>query len=430
MGENVLVIGYGGREHALAWKLKQSPKVETIYVAPGNGGTWEMLGNIPLHGRDVVELADFAEKHQVGLTIVGGEDALALGIVDLFQSRELPIFGPTKFSMTIEASKAFAKRLMSLAGIPTAPFEIFSGDQEGYEAALAYIRGHGCLSVIKASGLAAGKGVRVCNILEEEEQALREMMLDRVYGTACNEVVIEDFIPGPEVSIHALCDGNDFQLFPPSQDHKSVGDGDRGENTGGMGAVSPLSQINNADMAAFNEIVRNILVAMEKYRFPFTGCLYPGFKMTPAGPQVLEVNGRFGDPETQVYMPLLKNDLFDVLKACVEGKLSEISLKWRQGFAVCVVMASGGYPGKYETGFPIYGIDEAEKIPGVTVFHAGTRYVGGQMVTSGGRVVGVTAVGDMLKEAIDLAYLGVRCIKFEGMHYRTDIGKKAMEGGE
>lgn len=430
MGEKVMVIDGGGRGHALALALSRSPQVDEVICAPGNGGTWGIARNIPLHGRNIVDLADFAEKNNVGLTVVGEETPLALGIVNLFQFMGLPVFGPTQSAAGIEISKVFAKNLMAEAGIPTAPFRVFPGNQEGYENALAYVRRRGCLSVVKASGLAAGKGVRVCNTLEEEEQALKEMMLDRLYGSACDEVVIEDFIPDPEISYTTLWDGKKLLSFLSAQDNKAELDGGKGRNTGGMGAIAPVPWVTDKMMAEVkHKIAIPMLAALEEIGCPFSGCLYPGLKMTSAGPMVLEFNARPGDPETQVLMALLESDLFEVLKACVEGRLSEITLKWRKGYAVCVVMVSGGYPDKYEVGYPIYGIEEAEKVPSVTVMHAGTKYVNGQLVTSGGRVLGVTAVGDTLEESIKLAYTGVSRIHFKNAYWRKDIGKSALEGG-
>ncbi len=421
MSNKVLVVGGGGREHALMWKLLQSPKVNKLYVAPGNGGTREFAENVLIKAVDKEGLARFAEKNAIDLTIVGPDDPLALGIVDYFQAWGLRIFGPTSAAAKIEASKAFAKQLMHDDGIPTAAFKIF----REYGKALSYIHEHGAPIVVKASGLALGKGVYPCKTLKEAEKALKEIMLNRIHKEAGDEVVIEEFLEGREVSIHAFCDGKTSTLFPTARDHKPIFDGDKGSNTGGMGTIAPVSGL-GADIITYAkmQVVTPILNALNRAGRPFTGCLYPGLKMTTKGPMVLEFNARFGDPETQSYMRLLKTDLFDILEACVDGKLAGLTAKWNTGFVACIVLASSGYPGKYEKGIPIYGIDEAEKMSGVVVFHAGTNY-SDRLRTSGGRVLGVTAVGNTLQEALNQAYEAVNIIKFEGMQYRKDIGAKA-----
>jgi phosphoribosylamine---glycine ligase len=425
MVSNVLIIGSGGREHALAWKLAQSPRVGKLYVAPGNGGTRDIAENITIEARNTKDLARLAKKNSIDLTIVGPEDPLALGIVDVFQSRGLRIFGPTRDAAQIEASKTFAKRLMRDNGIATAPFRIF----RKYESALEYVRKHGAPIVIKASGLALGKGAYPCKTLAKAEKALTEIMLDRVYKQAGNEVIVEEFLNGQEVSIHALCDGKTSILLPSAQDHKPIFDDDKGKNTGGMGTIAPVPWVTDQTLREVNvQIVRPTLQALAKNGKPFAGCLYPGLKMTDKGPKVLEFNVRFGDPETQSYVHLLKTDLLDVLDACVDGKLADLTAEWNSGFAVCIILASGGYPGKYKKEIPISGIGEAEKIPSVVVFHAGTMY-GDQLRTSGGRVLGVTATGDTLQEALDRAYKAVYCIKFKGMQFRKDIGAKAIAMG-
>ncbi len=425
MISKVLIIGNGGREHAFAWKLAQSPRIEKLYVAPGNGGTCNVAENIAIEATDVKSLVRFAEKNSIDLTIVGPDDPLALGVVDVFRSRGLRIFGPTRAAAKIEWSKASAKRLMRDQGIPTASFRIF----RKYDRALDYIRKHGVPIVVKASGLALGKGAYPCKTLAEAEEALAEIMLKRVHKEAGNEVIIEEFLDGQEVSIHAFCDGKTFILLPTAQDHKPIGDDDKGKNTGGMGTIVPVPWV-TAEMLQNIErqIVKPTLDALAERRIPFTGCLYPGLKMTPAGPKALEFNARFGDPETQSYMRLLKTDLLDILEACVDGKLAELTIEWHSGFAVCVVLASGGYPGKYRKKIPIFGITEAEKVPGVVVFHAGTMY-SDQLRTSSGRVLGVTAIGETLQEALNRAYEAIRYIKFKSMQYRKDIGAKAIVMG-
>src|SRR3989344_6166680 len=352
MANNVLIIGSGGREHALAWKLAQSPRIGKLYVAPGNGGTHDIAENISIESTDARGLAHFAEKNSINLTVVGPDDPLALGVVDVFQSRGLRIFGPNRVAAQIEASKAFAKRLMHDSDIPTAPFRIF----RKHESALEYVRKHGAPIVVKASGLALGKGAYPCKTLAKAEEALAEIMLEHAYKQAGNEVIVEDFLNGQEVSIHALCDGKTSILLPTAQDHKPIFDGDKGKNTGGMGTIAPVPWVTDQTLRKVNEqIVRPTLQALAKKGKPFTGCLYPGLKMTDKGPKVLEFNARFGDPETQSYVRLLKTDLLDVLDACVDGALGELEVEWRPGFAACVVLASGGYPGSYKIGYPISG---------------------------------------------------------------------------
>lgn len=420
MSSNVLVIGNGGREHALAWKIAQSPRSGKLYVAPGNGGTRDIAENIAVEATNTKGLVRFAEKNSIDLTVVGPDDPLALGVVDVFQSRGLRIFGPTRAAAQIEASKAFAKRLMRDNGIPTAPFRIF----RKYSNALDYVRKHGAPIVVKASGLALGKGAYPCKTLVEAEKALAEIMLERAHKQAGNEVIVEEFLDGQEVSIHAFCDGKTSVLLPTAQDHKQIFDGDKGKNTGGMGTITPVPWVNAKILRNVNEqIVRPALQALTEKKRSFTGCFYPGLKMTNEGPKVLEYNARFGDPETQSYMRLLKTDLLDVLDACVDGKLAELAIEWYPCFAVCIVLASGGYPGNYEKGIPIFGVEEADRIPGIVVFHAGTMY-GNQLRTSGGRVLGVTAVGETLQKALNQAYEAIRCIRFKGMQFRKDIGGK------
>ena len=423
MKKNVLLIGSGGSEHSLAWKLAQSRRTGKLFVASGNGGTQLIAQNVPIDATDVAKLLEFAQTNQIDLTIVGPDDPLALGIVDAFQAKGLRIFGPTKSAAEIEWSKSFSKKLMNDGGIPTAKFEVF----KEHAKALDYVRSQHLPIVIKASGLALGKGVYVCNTLNEAEMALSEIMLEQVHKDAGNEVIIEEFLDGPEISIHALSDGNTFKLFPPSQDHKPIGEGNVGKNTGGMGTIAPISWITTGNMREINKrIVIPTLDALSNMGRPFTGLLYPGLKMATEGPKVLEFNARFGDPETQSYMRLLKTDLLDIVEAGVEGTLSEINLEWHPGFAVCVVLASGGYPDEYKKGFPISGIEKAEKVSGVIIFHAGTTF-SDKLVTSGGRVLGVTAVGDTLQDALNRAYRAISFIHFEGMQYRRDIGRSNGE---
>ena len=425
MASNVLIVGNGGREHAFAWKLAQSSRIGKLYVAPGNGGTRQIAENVSIDATDIDRLIRFAEKNKIDLTVVGPDDLLALGIVDAFQARGLRIFGPTRAAAEIESSKAFAKELMREANIPTASFHIF--DQ--YDKALIHIRECGAPIVVKASGLALGKGAYPCKTLEAAEAALSEIMIDRAHKDAGDEVVVEEFLDGQEISIHAFCDGKTFVLLPPAQDHKPIHDGDEGKNTGGMGTITPVSWVSAKTLRFVeSQIVYPTLEALTKRGQPFTGLLYPGLKMTSNGPKVLEFNARPGDPETQSYIRLLKTDLLDILEACVDGTLADLTIEWHSGFAVCIVLASGGYPGKYKKKIPIFGINKAEKFSNVIVFHAGTMH-DKQIWTSGGRVLGVTAIGKTLQEALDLAYESIHCIKFKDMQYRKDIGAKTIAMG-
>ncbi len=422
MNKKVLLVGSGGREHAIASTLSKSPQVGKLYVAPGNGGTRQVADNIPILATDIIGLAQFAENNAIDLTIVGPDDPLALGIVDTFQARGLKIFGPTQKAAAIESSKVFAKKLMRDVGIPTAPFEIFSD----YNEALQHVRNRALPLVVKADGLALGKGVYVCHSISEAESALVETMLKRVHKDAGKEVVIEDFLEGPEFSVHAFCDGKTSVLLPAVQDHKPIGNGDTGKNTGGMGTVSPLPWVDSEMLREIDErIVRPVLQALAERGRPFRGLLFPGVKMTPNGLQVLEFNARPGDPETQCHARLLKTDSLDIFEACVEGTLADLTVEWYGGFAACVILASEGYPDRYKTGLPITGVNEAERLTGVEVFHAGTSF-NGELTTTGGRVLGVTATGDTLKIALNRAYEAAHLIHFEGKYYRSDIGAKAL----
>lgn len=417
----ILVVGSGGREHALAWKLRQSPHVEEVLVLPGNGGT----GPLPESWRGLSPLA-CALAAQVDLTIVGPEAPLASGIVDEFQAAGLKIWGPSRAAAQLEASKAFAKNFMRRYRIPTATSETF----HDFQAAAAYVEPQPATAVvIKASGLAAGKGVILPGSTEEALQALREIMVDKKFGPAGDEVVIEERLSGPEVSVLAFCDGQNFVLMPPAQDHKRVFNGDNGPNTGGMGAYAPapvcppqlLDQIGQT-------IIRPTLAGMQAEGCPYTGVLYAGLILTGQGPQLLEFNCRFGDPEAQVILPLLETDLLAIIEHSLAGTLADLEVTWKQGAAAAVVLASGGYPGEYQTGYPIEGIPEASQLPGVNIFHAGTRLAGdGRLLTAGGRVLNVSAAGATMAEALARAYAGVRLIRFEGVHYRTDIGAKATK---
>ncbi len=418
---NVLVIGSGGREHALAWKLAQSPQAAHVFVSPGNGGTADdAAGHIQNRALD---LADPAALRPYRLVVVGPEAPLAAGIVDRLQAAGVRCFGPTRAAARLEWSKAFAKEFMARHGIPTGQAAIFSS----YESALAHLRRVDYPVVIKASGLAAGKGVIVPETPAEAEAALHRIMVERQFGAAGDEVLIEERLSGPEVSLLAFCDGHTVVAMPPAQDHKRVFDGDRGPNTGGMGAYAPAPI---APAGLVRELVATILqpvvAGMAAEGSPYVGVLYAGLMLTAAGPRVLEFNCRFGDPETQAILPLLESDLLEVAEACVAGELHRVAVRWRDAAAATVVAASEGYPGDYPRGRPIAGIEAAAALPGVVVFHAGTRRLAdGRLVTDGGRVLAVTGVGADLRPALDRAYVGIRCIHFDGMHYRRDIGARA-----
>jgi phosphoribosylamine--glycine ligase len=419
----ILVVGSGGREHALCWKLRQSPRVTEIFCAPGNGGTEALGRNMAIPSSDNEGLAAFAEREGIALTIVGPDDALAGGIVDLFNSRGLRIFGPTEAGARFESSKAFAKRFMERHGIPTARFGEFTDSA----AAHRFCQGMSYPVVIKADGLALGKGVIIAGSADEAAKAIYRIIEQRQFGDAGRRVVIEEFLTGEECSIHALVDGASFAMFPGAQDHKRALDGDAGLNTGGMGAYSPAPVLTPELEAQVREQVLDpFLRGLRTDGLDFKGLLYPGLMVTPQGLKVLEFNCRFGDPETQAFLPRLKSDLFDVLDAVIDGRLRDVRIEWRHEAAVCVVMASGGYPGDYAKGKVIEGIEAAEGLPGVTVFHAGTKRVDGRLVTSGGRVLGVTALGADVRAARENAYAAAAKIAFEGAHYRRDIAAKAL----
>ena len=421
MKKNVMIVGNGGREHSLLWKLAQSNQVDKLFVAPGNGGTQKIAKNICLN--DIIGLLKFAKENCIDLTVVNQEDLLSKGIVDIFQCHGLKIFGPACGAAHIESSKYFAKSLMTHNNIPTGASQpIFN-----YDAGIKYIHTHGLPVVIKADGLANGKGAYVCRTIEKAEEVMHDLIIKKIYGDAGKMIIIEDFLEGSEISIHAFSDGKNFVLFPPSQDHKPIFDGDLGDNTGGMGTIAPVPWFSqNMLKEAGAKIVKPVLKRLSVIGNPFVGCLYPGLMMTPSGMMVLEYNARFGDPETQSYMRLLKTDLLNIFEACINGTLDKCKIEWRPGFAVCIVLTSSGYPGAFKKGFPISGIEDAEKIPGVVIFHAGTTIEDGILKTYGGRVLNVTATGDTLKQALQRAYHAVDWIKFNGMHYRKDIGAKSL----
>jgi len=420
---NVLVIGAGGREHALCWKLAQSPRVTRVLAAPGNGGTAEVAENVPVRDDDIPGLVALAKKENIGLVVVGPEAPLAAGISDEMAAAGIPCFGPSAFAAQLEGSKAFAKTVMREAGVPTAPFGVF----DDAEAARAYVREKGAPLVVKADGLAAGKGVVVARTVDEALAAIDDMMVARSFGAAGARVVIEDALLGEEASFLAFCDGENFALLPSAQDHKAVFDGDQGPNTGGMGAYSPAPVLPEAKYAETAELcIRPILKHLAGLGHPFRGVLYAGLMFTTAGPMVLEYNVRFGDPECQPLLLRLDSDLVEILFACVEGRLRPELVRVRPETALCVVLAAPGYPGGYPRGMAISGLAEADAVPGVKVFQAGTKVEAGRAVTSGGRVLGVTALGPTLLDAKAGAYAAVAKLHFEGCHFRRDIGDKGI----
>ncbi|MBR6756546.1 MAG: phosphoribosylamine--glycine ligase [Peptococcaceae bacterium] len=418
----VLVIGSGGREHALVWKLGQSAKVDKIYCAPGNAGIAELAECVAIGAEKLDELLAFALEKEIDLTVVGPEVPLTLGIVDLFQSKGLKIFGPTKAAAEIEGSKAFSKDLMAKYNIPTAKYGTFTAVDE----AKAYLAEVGIPCVVKADGLAAGKGVLICETQAEAEAAIEDILIDNKFGDAGCRVVVEEFLTGQEVSILAFADGKTVVPMVSAQDHKRIFDGDQGLNTGGMGAYSPAPiYTEEVNAIVVPQVLEATIAAMNEENRSFSGILYAGLMLTPTGPKVLEFNARFGDPETQAVLPRLETDLVDIMLAVVEGRLAEMDIVWKEEAAVTVVMASGGYPETSEKGQVITGIEEAAA-KGTIVFHAGTKESDGKIVTNGGRVLAVSALGENIAAAIEKAYEGVKEISFANMQYRTDIGKKAL----
>ncbi len=429
----LLVIGSGGREHALVWKLAQSPHATRIWCAPGNAGIAEErcakngapVGCVALGAEDLPGLLAFAQAQRPDLTVVGPDNPLALGIVDLFQAHGLRIWGPNRRAAQFESSKVFAQTFMEKYGIPTARAGTFT------EAAAAsrFAAALGGRCAVKADGLALGKGVLICRDMAQTDQAIEEILVKHAFGAAGARIVIQELLTGTEISLHALCDGRMARPFPSSQDHKRAQDGDRGPNTGGMGTFSPTPFLAPAELAsAYDRILQPWLRGCAAEGIDFRGLLYPGVMLTADGPKVLEFNARFGDPETQVYLARLENDLVELLDASVGGTLDTVELKWKSETAVCVVLASGGYPGGYAKGKPIRGLAEANALPGTKVFHAGTARAEDSVVTNGGRVLGVTAVGKDLKSAQAAAYVAVERIQFEGAHFRRDIASKALTG--
>ena len=414
----IMVIGSGGREHALAWKLAKSAEAETIFCAPGNAGTESIAENVQIAANDLPELAHFAKENHIDLTVIGPDDPLALGIVDLFEGERLRVFGPSKSAARLEASKIFAKEIMSAEGIPTAAAHTFSSS----EAALRYCDEIGMPAVIKADGLALGKGVIIAPDQETARQTIRAMMNEQVFGDAGKRIVIEERLNGSECSVHALLSGKSFRMLGTARDHKRAFDGDCGPNTGGMGAVSPADNWNADREKEFTvRIMRPLLAALAKRGTEFRGLLFPGLIITEAGLQVLEFNCRFGDPEAQAILPRIRSDLLPLLNATIDGRLRDFEIQLDRRVAVTVVLASGGYPGKYETGKPISGLQDVEKMADVHVFHAGTKRQNGEIVSAGGRVLAVTALADTVDRARAQAYAAVDRLDFEGRQFRRDI---------
>jgi phosphoribosylamine--glycine ligase len=417
--KRLLLIGSGGREHALAWKLAQSPCVEKIFIAPGNAGTAGVGENVPIPASDIPALVEFAKSQGIHFTVVGPDDALADGMVDAFEAAGLKIFGPRAAAARLESSKAFAKDFMQRHGIPTAAYREFTEAT----AAREFCRSAKFPLVVKADGLALGKGVVIAADFAEADRAIAACMEERAFGAAGARIVVEEFLEGTECSIHALVDGHSYLLFPDCRDHKKIHDGDRGPNTGGMGTICPSGSVDVALRARIeSEILQPFLTGLKKDGLAFRGMLFPGLMLTASGPKVLEFNCRWGDPETQSLVRRLDGDLLPLLEAVVDGTIAAQQPKWTDGAAVCVVLASGGYPGPVEKGKPISGLEEALAMDGVMVFHAGTRDSNGAIVTNGGRVLGVTATGKDLAAARSLAYSAAARISFEGLQKRNDIG--------
>ena len=420
----VLIVGSGGREHAIAWSVAKSDKVEKIYCAPGNAGIAQYAECVAIGAMEFEKLASFAKEHEVDLTIVGMDDPLVGGIVNVFENEGLRVFGPRKNAAILEGSKAFSKDLMKKYNIPTAGYENF----DDAEKALAYLETAKFPIVLKADGLALGKGVLICNTLEEAKDGVKSIMLDKQFGTAGNTMVIEEFMTGREVSVLSFVDGKTIKTMTSAQDHKRAMDGDKGLNTGGMGTFSP-SPFYTKEVEDFcNQYIYQATVdAMRAEGREFKGIIFFGLMLTEDGPKVLEYNARFGDPEAQVVLPRMKNDIIEVVEACIDGTLDQIDLQFEDNAAVCVVLASEGYPVKYDKGLPITGLEEFEKQEGYYCFHAGTKFDGDQIVTNGGRVLGVTAKGKDLKEARENAYKATEWVQFANKYKRNDIGKAIDE---
>ena len=418
---DVLIVGSGGREQALAWKIEQSEEVAKVYVAPGNAGSSGNIQSIPIQFDDVDGLLNFAQEKNISLTVIGQEIASEVGVVDAFEEAGLTIFGPNKAAAKIETSKAFSKDLMEEQKIPTAQYKNFTD----VEAARSYAISRPLPIVIKADGLATGKGVIIAYEKKQIDKALDQIMVKKIFGNSGDTVVVEDFLKGQEVSLHALCDGKTSVIFPAAQDHKPIFDGDRGPNTGGMGVIAPIDWVKPEILNTVNKmVVQPALQGLIDHSSAFKGCLYPGLMIDQGVINVLEFNARFGDPETEVYMRLLDGDLYKILKACAEGALTSDMVSWIPGYAATVILASEGYPGSYTKNIPIHGLETASNREDIVIFHAGTAIKDGEIVTSGGRVLNVTATGESLEIALQKVYDAIADIHFDGMQYRKDIGKR------
>ena len=417
----VLIVGSGGREHAIAWKVAQSKKVDKIYCAPGNGGISEIAECVDIGAMEFDKLVAFAKKESIDLTVIGMDDPLVGGVVDAFEKEGLRVFGPRKNAAVLEGSKVFSKDLMKKYNIPTAGYDTFTSSED----AIAFLeKNEKYPIVLKADGLALGKGVLICNSLEEAKEGVKSLMLDKQFGSAGDSIVIEEFITGPEVSVLSFVDGKTIKIMTSAQDHKRAKDGDQGLNTGGMGTFSPTPfYTKEADEFCQKYVYQATVDAMKAEGREFKGIIFFGLMLTPDGPRVLEYNARFGDPETQVVLPRMKNDIVEVFEACIDGTLDKIELEFEEDAAVCVVLASDGYPEKYEKGFVIKGLDNFKDKDGYYVFHAGTKKVDGNILTNGGRVLGVTAKGADLKQARANAYEATKWVDFDNKYMRNDIGK-------
>lgn len=422
----ILVIGSGGREHAICWKFSQSGKVKQIYCAPGNGGTSQIAQNVDINVTDFEKLASFAVENKIDFTFVGPEIPLAQGIVDFFEAKGLKIVGPSKKGAALEASKKFSKEFMQKHNIPTAKYNSFSNESDALKFLEKWEENKKV--VVKADGLAAGKGVYMCNGRKDAKDAVSQMMSAKVLGDAGTNIIIEEYINGPELSYLIFTDGISYSMMPASQDHKRINDNDEGPNTGGMGAYAPAPlATENLNKKVEEKIIKKVIDAIQKEKLDYKGVLYIGIIMNGDEPSVLEFNCRFGDPETQAVLPLLKTDLTDICLAILDGKLKDLKIEWKDEFAVCVVLASGGYPGKFHSGFEIKGLEnvKAEK---TIVFHAGTKSENGKIITAGGRVLGITSMAGNVSDAIKKVYDEVKLVSFENMHYRKDIARRALNG--
>ncbi len=423
----VLVVGGGGREHALVWKISQSPQVDKVYCAPGNAGISELAECVDIEDTDIMALRKFAIDNEIDFTVVGPEAPLCAGIVDAFQAKDLRIFGPPEKAARLEGSKVFSKRLMERHNIPTSTFRTFDSP----DRAKAYVEMVGAPIVVKADGLAGGKAALVCETVEEAKEGVNRIMIEGEFGDAGDQVVVEDCLQGEEASVLAFTDGHNIAILPTSQDHKPAYDGDKGPNTGGMGAYCPADVLTEELQ---NIVERDVIIqtihAMNREDRPYRGVLYAGLMMDDEMPNVLEFNCRFGDPEMQPLAMMLKSDIVPILMSTTDGTLEDVEIEWHEGAALCVIMASGGYPKDYTTGKIIHGLDRVRNMENVTVFHSGTRFSGDDIVTDGGRVLGITARADTIKEAQNLAYEAVGKIDFADAHYRTDIGYRAIEREE